>query len=49
MDQNSQNIFWSITHEPLAYLNFNATFEFLEQFTIIDAYFIFQKVLIILR
>ena len=41
MDQNSQNIvlFWSITHGHLTYLDFNAIFEFLWQFTII----IFQK------
>ena len=36
-------LFGSITQEPLAYLNFDAIFEFLKQLTIEDTYIIFQK------
>ena len=39
--------FWSITHEPLAYLNFNALLSSLDNL-LKDVYNIFQKVLIIL-
>ena len=52
MDQNSQNnvlINNSKTKNHLSYLNFNASFEFLGQFTVRYMYNFSKKVLIILR
>ena len=42
-------LFGSITQKHLAYLNFDAIFEFLGQFTITCTYYFFKNILIILR
>ena len=51
MDQNSENDVWinNSRTASMAYLNFDANFEFLGQFTIRSIDLFFKEVLIILR